>query len=95
VMGRDKRQYRFVQDTRNGRIVLAESHQVAEIVQAVTDYVARRMVERERAFSVSDAMAVPEPPPRRRGGFWLFVLGFVAGGLSLFALALYASLQQI
>lgn len=95
VMGRDKRQYRFVQDTRNGRIVLCESHQVAEIVQAVTDYVARRMVERERAFNVADAMVVEELPQRRRGGFWLFVLGFVAGGLSLFALALYASLQQI
>src|SRR5258707_7225451 len=26
VMGRDKRQYRFVQDTRFGRIVIAESH---------------------------------------------------------------------
>src|SRR3954452_17239259 len=51
VMGRDKRQYRFVQDTRNGRVVLAESHDITAIVKAVTDYVARRMVERERAFS--------------------------------------------
>ncbi|HKH03251.1 MAG TPA: hypothetical protein VKB08_21385, partial [Bradyrhizobium sp.] len=29
VMGRDKRIYRFVQDTRFGRIVIAESHDVA------------------------------------------------------------------
>src|SRR6202142_3366859 len=50
-MGRDKRQYRFLQDTRYGRAVLAESHQVAEIVSAVTRYVARRMVERERALA--------------------------------------------
>src|SRR6201991_2851359 len=50
VMGRDKRIYRFVQDTRYGRIVLAESHEVAAIVVAVTDYVARPMVERERAL---------------------------------------------
>src|ERR1700748_1438553 len=28
VMGRDKRIYRFVQDTRYGRIVLAEAHEV-------------------------------------------------------------------
>ena len=28
-MGRDKRQYRFVQDTRYGRAVLAESHEMA------------------------------------------------------------------
>src|SRR5579871_29986 len=50
VMGRDKRSYRFVQDTRFGRIVLAESHEVGAIVDAVTDYVARRMVEREHAL---------------------------------------------
>src|SRR5213080_4562133 len=35
VMGRDKRIYRFVQDTRFGRIVIAESHEIAVIVQAV------------------------------------------------------------
>src|ERR1700722_4960293 len=32
VMGRDKRIYRFVQDSRFGRIVIAESHDVATIV---------------------------------------------------------------
>src|SRR6476659_7162619 len=36
MMGRDKRMYRFVQDTRFGRIVIAESHEVAGIVGAVT-----------------------------------------------------------
>jgi hypothetical protein len=50
-MGRDKRQYRFVQDTRYGRAVLAESHESADMVQAVTRYVARRLVERERALT--------------------------------------------
>src|SRR6201996_4385213 len=34
VMGRDKRIYRFVQDTRYGRKVLAESHDVPVIVKA-------------------------------------------------------------
>src|SRR3569623_2726262 len=58
VMGRDKRMYRFVQDTRFGRIVLAESHDTSAIVGAVTDYVARRMIERERAMVVP-----PEPQP--------------------------------
>src|ERR1700687_3759042 len=50
-MGHDKRQYRFVQDTRYGRAVLAETYEVAEMVQAVTRYVARRLVERERALA--------------------------------------------
>src|SRR5207344_229972 len=58
VMGRDKRIYRFVQDTRFGRIVIAESHEVAVIVDAVIDYVARRMVEREHAL-VATPMAAP------------------------------------
>src|ERR1700683_1561597 len=43
LMGRDKRIYRFVQDTRFGRIVLAESHEVLAVVEAVTNYVARRV----------------------------------------------------
>ena len=34
VMGRDKRHYRFVQDTRYGRKVLAESTEIAAIVRA-------------------------------------------------------------
>ena len=41
AMGRDKRRYRFVQDTRYGRKVLAESNDIGEIVEAVTHYVAR------------------------------------------------------
>ena len=50
AMGRDKRIYRLLQDTRVGRRVLAESHEIPEIVKAVTEYVARRLVERERAL---------------------------------------------
>jgi hypothetical protein len=50
-MGRDRRTYRFFQDTRNGRVLIAESQQVDRIVAAVTNYVARRLVERERALA--------------------------------------------
>ena len=94
VMGRDKRIYRFVQDTRFGRIVIAESHDVPVIVDAVTGYVARRMIEREHAMMVTPA-AEPavEKKPRRRG-FGMFVLGFVLGAVALFGLALYASLKN-
>jgi hypothetical protein len=95
AMGRDKRIYRFVQDTRFGRIVIAESHEVPAIVDAVTDYVARRMVEREHALV---ATPIPEPAPvekRRRSGFWTFVLGFILGALALFGLALFATLRNM
>lgn len=95
LMGRDKRIYRFVQDTRFGRIVVAESHDVAVIVDAVTDYVARRMIEREHAL-VATPMAAPavvEKP--RRSAFWSFALGFILGAIALFGLALLASLRNL
>ena len=96
VMGRDKRAYRFVQDTRFGRIVIAESHDVPVIVDAVTDYVARRMIEREHALVATPvAVAAPAEEPRRRSRFWPFVLGFILGALALFGLALFASLSSI
>jgi len=95
MMGRDKRMYRFVQDSRFGRIVLAESHDVPVIVEAVTDYVARRMVEREHAMVVT-----PEPKPvvaekPRRSRLWTFILGFILGALALFGAALFASLRSL
>lgn len=96
VMGRDKRIYRFVQDTRFGRIVIAESHDVPVIVDAVTGYVARRMIEREHAMMVTKAAEQPavEKKPRRRG-FGMFVLGFLLGAVALFGLALYAALRGL
>ncbi len=94
VMGRDKRIYRFVQDTRFGRIVIAESHEVSAIVDAVTDYVARRMVEREHALVATPAKPVVLEKSRRHG-FWIFSLGFVVGAVALFALALFAALRSI
>jgi hypothetical protein len=51
-MGRDRRTYRFFQDTLHGRVLIAESQQIDKIVAAVTNYVARRLVERERALAV-------------------------------------------
>jgi hypothetical protein len=94
VMGRDKRIYRFVQDTRFGRIVIAESHDVSAILDAVTDYVARRMVEREHALAATPAQPAVLGKPRRHG-FWIFALGFVIGAVALFALALFATLRNI
>ena len=95
VMGRDKRIYRFVQDTRFGRIVIAESHDVPVIVDAVTGYVARRMIEREHAMMVTKAAEpVVEKKPRRRG-FGMFVLGFLLGAAALFGVAVYAALRGL
>jgi hypothetical protein len=51
-MAHDKRRYRFVQDTRQGRVVLAESDRLETMRDAVTSYIARRLVEREKALAV-------------------------------------------
>ena len=51
AMARDRRTYRFVRDTRVGRIVLAESSSVDPVTAAITTYVAERVHERELAMS--------------------------------------------
>jgi len=95
-MGRDKRVYRFLHDTRVGRRVLAESHEIADIVKAVTDYVARRLVERERALDEDPefVMRVGRPKTARARGRWrrrgwgALALGFVLGVITLLLTAL-------
>ncbi|MBA8880585.1 hypothetical protein [Phyllobacterium myrsinacearum] len=70
MMGRDRRTYRFVRDTRLGRFVLAESTDVKLISDAVTTYIAERIVERQRLMEgerinlrpeVSDAVPTGQP----------------------------------
>src|SRR5437868_6523899 len=46
AMGRDRRTYRFLKDTRIGRVVLAESTDLKPVADAVTRYVAERSEER-------------------------------------------------
>jgi hypothetical protein len=48
TLGRDRRTYRFLADTRLGRMVLAESPEIKPVADQVTRYIAERMVERQR-----------------------------------------------
>jgi hypothetical protein len=102
VMGRDKRQFRFLQDGRYGRKILAETSDLQEIVQAVTRYVANRLVERERA--ISDKLA-PMPGEtyedlkairtRRRWSLLrMFILGLIIGSFALFC-ALWLAARKL
>jgi len=50
VMARDKRTYRFLKDTRHGRHVILETTSLDEMASRITDYVAHRLIERERAL---------------------------------------------
>lgn len=95
-MGRDKRQYRFVQDTRYGRAVLAESYEVPEMVHTVTHYVARRLIERERALAddtpfgqaTAQMMVKDEQRRSRVRALRTFIYGAVLAVAALFVLAL-------
>ena len=50
-MARDRRCYRFIQDTRAGTLVLAESDRIEAMSRHVANYLARRLIEREKALS--------------------------------------------
>ena len=50
-LGHDRRTYRFFQDTRHGRVLIAENPSIDRIVAAMTNYIARRLVEREQALA--------------------------------------------
>ncbi|RLP26189.1 hypothetical protein [Mesorhizobium sp. YM1C-6-2] len=91
AMARDRRTYRFVKDTRAGRVVLAEDTAIKPVADQVARYVAERMIERERLMEGSAEPAIPglnmregeeETTIVRRGGWPAFLsgLGLVAAG---------------
>jgi hypothetical protein len=86
AMGRDKRVYRFVQDTRYGRRVIAESADVEEMARAVTKYIARRLIERERVIAGDTELAARDilidavnRRRRRRRMLVTLLLGLILG----------------
>lgn len=92
AMGRDRRTYRFLKDTRIGRVVLAESAEMKPIIDQVTRYVAERIVERQRmmeggAEPVTGIMraAVTEAEPPLRTGTRSRLWSAVLSGLALIA----------
>lgn len=52
-MGRDKRTYEFKQDRRDGRVMLAQSSDLTQMTKNITDYIARRLVQREKALETA------------------------------------------
>jgi hypothetical protein len=95
-MGRDKRVYRFLQDTRYGRKVLAETGNVVGIVDAVTKYVAQRLIERERALADGSFPAIRsvrrEAHLQRSRRRWRTLRAFLFGLLVGFATLIAAAL---
>lgn len=90
AMGADKRTYRFVCDSRAGRKVLIEGTGIVEVADFITDYVAHRVIERERALEPENQYG-EAPVTRGYGGLTLglaFVSGICIGIIAVFILAL-------
>jgi hypothetical protein len=66
-MGRDARAYRLLQDTRHGRVTLAESSDLGVTIDAITDYIARRLIERDKALASDETSGGARPNTRRKG----------------------------
>ena len=86
AMGRDKRVYRFVQDTRYGRRVIAETADIDAMAREVTRYIARRLVERERVIAGETELAARDllidavgRRRRRRRMLTMLLIGLVLG----------------
>ena len=99
-MAHDRRGYRFQQDTRHGRAVIAESDRIDRMVEAITNYIARRLVERERALAsdwrsreagapTADVETAPKsataPPGRGRATGWFRGFLTLLGGFTFCA----------
>lgn len=93
AMGPDRRTYRFIKDTRAGRQVMHETQIVADMADAVTDYIAHRVIDRERALETeSDAPGSAGPRPvgggyRARTLALAFAAGAILGAVALFLAA--------
>ena len=93
VMAPDKRTYRLVTDTRAGRAVRLETPDAGRIADAATEYLAHRVIDRERGL----AGAPTADAPAERGGYsgmaviLAFLAGACLGAFGLFVLALVLS----
>lgn len=50
VIGGDRKTYRFVKDTRLGRVVVLETAEIDDMADCLTEYIAERILEREKAL---------------------------------------------
>jgi hypothetical protein len=105
-MAHDKRTYELVNETRAGRQVIFRSELVAAMAAKVTDYIAHRLIERERMASgarpprietrdAPEAASVVLPARENTARFWhtafAFMLGVVTGIVGMLVLALIVS----
>lgn len=95
AMSRDRHIYRFIKTTRMGRSVLFEGREVKAVADHVTEYIAHRMIEREKAFEGdTDSMPVQARNDGGGGKLFAFVLGVLLG-VAVFAGARWLTLAGL
>ncbi len=85
IMAPDPRTYRLVEDTKSGSDILAETSDRDEFVRSLTDFIAHRIVLREKAMS--DGAGRHAPPDDSGYSTAALILAWLAG-FTLGALAL-------
>jgi len=95
ALGRDRRTFRFLKDTRLGRAVIKETNDQGIMADTVTDYIAERIVERQRMLEtewVSEKLQSEKAPQRQKDkkksrgigrALFIFLLGLAAGAAGL------------
>lgn len=102
IIGRDRRLYRFLKDTRLGRTVIIESASIDDVADTITNYIAERVIERERAIEgdwlirraardgAKTGNVFRDAVPDKQGAGWVlaaFLLGVLIGAAGLLAYA--------
>ena len=92
VVGGDRRTYRFLKDTRFGRTVLLETTEIDDMADCVTEYIAERILEREKALEgdwlnkrlMEDRTVDGQTKKQRRSynSVILFLIAFIIGMLA-------------
>ncbi|MEJ8472721.1 hypothetical protein [Roseibium algae] len=105
VVGSDRKTYRFLKDTRLGRVVVLETAELDDMADCLTEYIAERILEREKALEgdwlnnrLSQASSHADAKTAARKGWHpalifvtTFIVGMLAGIGSLVAYAWFAN----
>lgn len=104
AVGGDRKTYRFLKDTRLGRIVILETANIDDMADCLTEYIAERVLEREKALEGdwlnnrlrqvaldSQVVRVRETRTPVLAVVGAFGIGIAAGVLGLIAFAWFAN----
>lgn len=104
VVGGDRRTYRLLKDTRLGRVVILETAEIDDMADCLTEYIAERILEREKALegdwlnnrlrqvaAETAGTRQPKSDSSWAAGLGLFILGLAFGVIGLVGYAWFAN----